>query len=223
DMPRLADWDGNGISIQPNATVAAVRAGTTLILLAFGQRWIAILCGLVVMAVCGTVLFQYLSGIDLHIDTLLMFGHEWGREGVLFPGRMGPPGAISWTIIGLALVVAASSRRALLRGSVPLLASITVAISSLSLIGYFYGADTLYKIPTATIIALQTSTFILATSLGLMFAIPERGPTRLFMESGPAGVLVRRILPALIVVPVVLGFARLEGERAGLYDLAFGT
>jgi signal transduction histidine kinase/ActR/RegA family two-component response regulator len=56
-----------------------------------------------------------------------------------------------------------------------------------------------------------------------MFAIPERGPTRLFMESGPAGVLVRRILPALIVVPVVLGFARLEGERAGLYDLAFGT
>src|SRR4029453_14835020 len=117
DMPRLADWDGNGISIQPNATLAAVLAGTTLILLAFGQRWIAILCGLVVMAVGGTVLFQYLSGIDLHIDTLLMFGHEWGRGGVLFPGRMGPPGAISWTIIGLALVVAASSRRALLRGS----------------------------------------------------------------------------------------------------------
>jgi len=46
---------------------------------------------------------------------------------------------------------------------------------------------------------------------------------RLFREQSPAGVLFRRIVPALIFVPVVLGYLRLSGERMGLYDLAFGT
>jgi signal transduction histidine kinase/ActR/RegA family two-component response regulator len=34
---------------------------------------------------------------------------------------------------------------------------------------------------------------------------------------------MRRILPAVILVPIVLGFVRLWGEQGGLYDLAFGT
>ena len=224
DRPPLTDWYSDGISIQPNTTVATMLAGGALMLLAVGLRRVAIICGLVVAAIGSATLFQYLSGIDLHIDTLLMFGRQWGRTGVLFPGRMGPPGATSWTIIGVAIVIASSrSVTSALRATVPLLALMTTAISSLSLIGYLYGADTLYAVPTATVIALQTSTFILATSMGLMLATPERSLTRLFTESGPAGVLVRRILPALVAVPVVLGLVRLEGERAGWYDLAFGT
>jgi signal transduction histidine kinase/CheY-like chemotaxis protein len=34
---------------------------------------------------------------------------------------------------------------------------------------------------------------------------------------------MRRILPAVIVVPIALGLVRLWGEEVGLYDLAFGT
>jgi signal transduction histidine kinase/ActR/RegA family two-component response regulator len=225
DLPRLTDWNGGGISIQPNATIAAISSGATILLLAFGHRRIASACGVLVAAIGGSVVYQYISGADLHIDTLLMFGREWGRGGLSSPGRMGPPGAISWTIIGCAIVIAAlfpvSWRR--LRSLVPIMASLTAGISCLSLIGYLYGADTLYSIPTATVIALQTSTFILAVSFGLMLAVPEHGAVRLLTEPGPAGVLVRRILPALIIVPVVLGLVRLAGEKAGFYDLAFGT
>jgi signal transduction histidine kinase/CheY-like chemotaxis protein len=225
DLPRLTDWVGDGISIQPNATLASSFAGAALVSLGFGLPRAARVCGVLVMALGGSALFEQLSGIDLGIDSLLMFDRQWGRVGVLFPGRMGPPGATSWTIIGLAIAIASSSRPigSRLKGIVPFLAWLTMGIASLSLIGYFYGADRLYTIPTATVIALQTSTFILATSLGLMFAVPEHGPTYLLTDSGPAGVLVRRILPAVIVVPVVLGFFRLRGEQAGFYDLAFGT
>jgi len=35
--------------------------------------------------------------------------------------------------------------------------------------------------------------------------------------------MVRRVVPAIIVVPILVGLIRLAGERAGLYDLAFGT
>ena len=37
------------------------------------------------------------------------------------------------------------------------------------------------------------------------------------------GFLVRRLLPAAVVVPIVLGLLRLEGERAGLYGMTFGV
>jgi len=225
DLPRLTDWNGGGISIQPNGSIAAFTSGIAILLLEFGYRRIAAVCGVVVAAIGATVIYQYVSGTDLHIDTLLMFGREWGRGGVLFVGRMGPPGAISWTIIGVACVIASlfSSGWVRLRSLVPILASLTASIAFLSLIGYLYGAAVLYSIPTATVIALQTSTFILAVSLGLMLAVPEHGAVRFLTEPGPAGVLIRRILPALIVVPVVLGLVRLAGEQAGLYDLAFGT
>ncbi|HEU4692060.1 MAG TPA: hypothetical protein VFS23_27045, partial [Vicinamibacterales bacterium] len=142
DLPRLTDWIGDGISIQPNATIAATLSGCALLLLASGHRFIAALSGVTVAAIGGSVLYQYLSGTDLQIDTLLLFGREWGQTGVLSPGRMGPPGAVSWTLIGIAIVIASLFR---MQGSrpravVPLLASLTSAIASLSLIGYLYGA-----------------------------------------------------------------------------------
>ncbi|HZM93594.1 MAG TPA: ATP-binding protein [Vicinamibacterales bacterium] len=225
DLPRLTDWNGAGISIQPNATIAAMASGIAILLLEYGHRRIAALCGVLVAAIGSTVLYQYISGVDLHIDTLLMFERQWGRGGVLSPGRMGPPGATSWTIIGFAFIIASlfPTTWVRTRSLVPLIASLTAAIAFLPLIGYLYGANVLYSIPTATVIALQTSTFILAVSLGLMLAVPEHGAVRLLTDTGPAGVLIRRILPALIVIPVVLGLVRLAGEQAGWYDLAFGT
>ena len=35
--------------------------------------------------------------------------------------------------------------------------------------------------------------------------------------------LFRRLLPAAIVVPIVIGWLRFEGERAGLYGAGFGV
>jgi hypothetical protein len=37
------------------------------------------------------------------------------------------------------------------------------------------------------------------------------------------GFLIRRLLPAAVIVPIVLGLLRLEGERFGLYGMTFGV
>jgi signal transduction histidine kinase/ActR/RegA family two-component response regulator len=223
DLPRLTDWNNIGISIQPNAAIAAISASAALILMMSGFRRAAAILGALVTFIGASVLFQYLTGTNLGIDTLLMFDRSWGRVGVLVPGRMGPAGATSWTLIGTALLLSARSRKPKAEASVLVLAVLTASLSSLSLVGYLYGASSLYTIPTLTVIALQTATFIFAASLGLVMSVSERGLMRLLRDKGPAGILVRRVTPAVIGVPILLGFFRLMGERAGLYDHPFGT
>ena len=223
DVPRLADWLNSGISIQPNASIAVITAAIAVLLLWAGLFGAARIAGLVVFTIGATVLFQYASGINLGIDQLFLFGRPWGQALVLVPGRMGPPGAVSWTMIGLAIVLASNRSRSWARAFAPIVALVATAIASLALIGYLYGASALYTLPSVTVIALQTASFILATSVGVVLSVPEHPPIRLLHDETAAGALTRRVFPAVIIVPVVLGMFRLWGEQAGFYDLPFGT
>jgi signal transduction histidine kinase/CheY-like chemotaxis protein len=222
DVPRLADWSNSGIAIQPN-TAIAVMAAALAVLLSGGFTTTARALGILVFAIGVSVLFQNASGIDLRIDGLFLFGRTWGNSLVVVPGRMGPPGAVSWTMIGLAIVLATIRSRPWLRATAPIVALVATAIALFSLIGYLYGASALYTVPSITVIALQTSTFILANSIGVVLCVPEHAPLRLLEDDTAAGALTRRVFPAVIVVPIVLGMVRLWGEQTGLYDLHFGT
>lgn len=224
DMPRLTDWGNSGISIQPNTALAAAAAGAAILLLLCNRNLWALALGTLVAVLGATTFFQHLSAVDFGIDTLLLFGREWGRTAVVFPGRMGPPAAASWTLIGISILLTAGSTakggRWLSLAATSVLA--TAAISSLSLIGYLYGADLLYSIPTATAVALQTSSFILAISVGLLLIANSRGWGPSLTDPGAAGVVVRTLLPAIIAVPLVFGLLRIAGQRAELYNLEFG-
>ena len=41
-------------------------------------------------------------------------------------------------------------------------------------------------------------------------------------SKGVGGALARRVLPAVVILPIALGWLRLQGERGGLYDTEFG-
>src|SRR5687768_1360706 len=105
NIPRLTDWDGGGISIQPNTTIAVMAASAALILINIGFRRIAVGFSVLVVLFGVTALFQNSSGVDLGINTFLMFGRQWGRTGVVIPGLMGFPASASWTLIGTALLL----------------------------------------------------------------------------------------------------------------------
>ncbi|HEX5046388.1 MAG TPA: ATP-binding protein [Gammaproteobacteria bacterium] len=222
NVPVLSDWDMDGIAIQPNATVAAMAAGAALIALALRRLRATAALGGIVLAIGTLTTLEYLTGASFGIDTPLTFGRTWGRVGILSVGRMGPLGSVAWTALGGALVLVARPHT-VPRQVAATLAFVPMTISALSLIGYLYGADALFTIPTLTVIAAQTATFVLAASLALTLSVPEHGPMTLLAKRNAAGVLVRRLLPVLILVPVLLGFARLFGERSDLYNAAFGS
>lgn len=99
DIPRLTDWNGNGIAMFANTAVCACLSGLALLVLArkpeARERMAGILrvLGGVIAGTGILTLFEHATGRNLGIDTLLV--HEpWGQEAATAPMRMGPPASV---------------------------------------------------------------------------------------------------------------------------------
>ena len=219
DLRRLTAW-GGAISIQPNAALAAAAAGAGLVLLAGGRRRAVVPLAAVTGLIGLATFFEHASGIDLSIDALLTFGRPWAGVATVAPGRMGPPSTIAWTLLGLGLLAALGGRRA--RRVAAALGLATIVIGSLSFIGYLFGANPLYAVARRTAIALQTATMIVAVGAGLVAALPDTQPMRTLREHSAAGLLARRALPFVVLVPIALGLLTIRGREAELFDRGLG-
>ncbi len=217
DIRRLTDWAQYGISQMPNNALALAISGAALISLSFGFRRACIVLGAAAGLIGAATLSQHLTGIDLGIDRLV-FPRDWGQLGAVLPGRMGLPSSMSITIFGLSIILSTHKRtcRPAAIGGV-----MVVALSMLSIIGYLFGASMLYTIPKLTAISLQTATMLLALAVGLLTAIPEYQPMLTLFRNDAAAFLVRRALPGVILLPMILGWLIVRGQNAGLIDAAF--
>jgi signal transduction histidine kinase/CheY-like chemotaxis protein len=222
DIPRLTDWWGTGITIKANTAVGITLVGAAVLIAALSRRMLLLvrLLGFLTGALGALTLFEHLTSRDLGIDTLL-FDEPMGAAGTAAPGRMGPPAAASLAALGAALlVINAGGRARVLPVALPI---VVIAITTLSLTGFLYGAEAMYSIPRLTGIAVQTATMLLALAVGTLALQSDREPTKTLVEQSTAGTLARRILTAAFLVPLALGWLRVEGQRLQLYDVAFGT
>jgi PAS domain S-box-containing protein len=221
-ITALTDWWGTGITIKANAALATLATGSALIgtmFLPAARRWV-IAFALFAASLGGLTLFEHVTGWNLGIDTLL-FDETPGSPATVAPGRMGPPASASFLTLGVALVLFTGSPRA--RAISSGLAFAVLAIALLSLTGYAYGAEAAYTIPRYTGIAIHTATMIAALGVGLIAAHRDSRFIRTLTEESAAGVLARRLAPPALVVPLVVGWLRVEGQRRGWYEYAFGA
>jgi PAS domain S-box-containing protein len=225
DLPILADWDLDGIAMFVNTAICAMLCGAAVLLFT-GRRRSPGRLGLVRAAgglaatIAALTLFEHLSGIDLGIDTLL-FDRPWGQRASTSPMRMGPPASISFSLLGAAIWLHTCSSRA--RRWAGTLSMIVVGISSLSLVGYFFGAGRLFVVARTTGIAWQTSSMLFLLGLSLAALSTEHALVAAFRRDDIAGVLTRRLVLPIIVLPLLLGRLEMLGQDHGLYDAAFGT
>jgi PAS domain S-box-containing protein len=220
---RLTDWWNTGIAVKANTAIAVVITAITIIVIVLLPtakllgRWV----GVFVALIGALTIFEYLAGYDLGIDTLV-FDEPQDANSMSAPGRMGLPTAASLLGLGFALFLLASNRSRERTIGIGLTIAV-LAVSTLSLTGYWYGADAIYVIPRVSGIAVQTATMLLALGIALLTAQPDRQPVITIFEDSAAGVLARRIIPAAFAVPLILGWMRVIGPRANLYDHAFGA
>jgi PAS domain S-box-containing protein len=76
--------------------------------------------------------------------------------------------------------------------------------------------------PGYTAVAPHTAFALIALSIGILLARPERALMRMALAETPAGVVLRRLLPVIVTAPLVLGWMIESGRRAGLYGPEFG-
>ncbi|HMA37693.1 MAG TPA: ATP-binding protein [Chloroflexia bacterium] len=213
------------MSMKANTALALVLAGTALELLAAagagGRQQLlgrlgATAAGLLALLTLSQDLFHW----DLGIDQWL-FREPSTALLTVAPGRMDPNTVFNFLLLSAALVLQGTHHRV-----APILAQLLALgsglISLLALIGYFYHITSLYSLGRDSQMAPPTAIAFLVLAIGTFFARPDRALMATLSSQGPGGVLLRRLGPAVILIPVALGWLIYLGYQAHFYLIALG-
>jgi signal transduction histidine kinase len=174
-----------------------------------------------VATIAVLTLYEYLRGGSSGFDTLL-FGHKLQQVSVEPAGRMAVNTAGCFLLLALGLLsIPHDQRKRDLRAQ--MFAMPGLFISLVALLGYVFGVKGMYGVVESSAMALTTAVASMILGLGILVAVPDRGVAALLMDEGVAGVLTRRLLPAALLAPVILGVIRSLGESAGLYNSELGV
>jgi len=167
-----------------------------------------VLLGILVMA-------EHLLGWNLGIDQLIFQDPQPAPDA--FPGRPSLSTALNIFLSGAALLLIGLGR--IRWGQIPAL--LAGAIGLIALLGYLYGVSSLYQVSIYSSMAFHTALAFVILNLGILFAKPYSGMMHIFTQSGFGGMTVRRLLPAAILVPIIIGWLIDQGITANLFDIYF--
>jgi signal transduction histidine kinase/DNA-binding response OmpR family regulator/HPt (histidine-containing phosphotransfer) domain-containing protein len=174
-------------------------------------RWLA--AGVAVAA--GLRVQAYAGGWDTGVDQFLFADRLHGNV-------MAPNTALNFLCLGLGAAFLPSSRRVLEVVSQALIL-FAASVSLLSLTGYIYNLLSFYQVSHHVPMAVNSAMTFAVLCVGLLAARPGRQPTSLLTSPTEGGRMVRRLLPAAVLIPLLLGWVQLAGHRAGLYGVEFGV
>ena len=215
-----------GYPILPLMALCFVLAGGALTLAGRPNRTptteaIQQILAALVATIAGLTLYEYLRGSESGFD-LLLFGDGLKRVSSQPPGRISINSAGSLLLLALALLsIPHDRRRHDLRAQ--MFATPALLIALLAILGYLFGVKGMYSLSQSSGMALWTAIGQLILGLGILVAVRDRGVAVLLMDDGPAGVLTRRLLPASLLAPILLGVIRILGESSGFYETEFGV
>jgi len=214
----LTSFLAGRVPMNPATAVAFGLASVALWLSATpGRRgaaaWIARACAATTACVGAACALQYFGGPNPGVDQWL-FADRLARapEG---PNRMAPNTAVSFVLLGLALLTLdrepASGRRPAQH-----LALVVAFASLLGVTGYVYGAET-HRVYSYIPMALNTAVAFGLAAVGTLAARPAAGFVALFTSRRPIGALGRRVLVAALTMPWAIGWIGLELESIGFF------
>jgi PAS domain S-box-containing protein len=132
---------------------------------------------------------------------------------------MGVATAICFLLLGLAVTFLGLAR------AIPLQRALVGACLMLSLVGvcgYLYEARSLYSMMSFSTVSLLTAAGLFAACVAYFLARPDQGIVSIAASDSTSGLILRTLIPAILLMPVLIGWLRLAGQRANLYDTPFG-
>ncbi|WP_442511172.1 response regulator [Novipirellula sp. SH528] len=158
------------------------------------------------------------------------FDFDDGPDRWLFPAkldvyeihnRMAPNTALNFLLTGLALVFANLRWRwrYLFTETFTLVAAL---VSLLAIVGYAYSSVNLIGMKAYIPMALNTAVGFAILCLGILCSRPTEGLMQVISDRGAGGVMARRLLPAAIIIPTVIGGFRWWAQQQGIFDPVMG-
>jgi PAS domain S-box-containing protein len=152
------------VPMQYNTALGFLLCGTGMLGIAYGKARVATICGGTAGIIGLLTLFEYIFGINIGIDQLLMV-HDI-LVNVSHPGRMAPNTAASFLLSGVSLIIVALFRhRFRVLGA---LGAFVLLLGTMSFIGYLSGTSTAYGWGRMTRMAVHTSIGFIALGAGIV-------------------------------------------------------
>jgi len=225
NLPILRTVVPGGAAMKPLTAVCFALAGLSLWLqaqlltstlrrrLALGSAAVVGLAGLVTLA-------EHLLRLPVSIGDLFFPG-ALAATGLPMPGRMSMSTALCFVLLGLALLLVHGGARWRLRVA-QAFALAVVLIGLIGVEGYLFGMEALFRFRPYATTALHTSLLLVLLGFGVLLARPERGLLAVVISDSAGGRMARRLLPVAILLPIAIGWPRLQGERLGYYETEVG-
>lgn len=188
------------VAMQPTTAIDFLLLGTAVAALgARGAapgvaRGVATVAACVVLVVSGAALVAEVLQRPYPFPSLAYMAQN--------QGRMSGIAAVAHLLLVGGIVALVLHRRALAHGFA--IAALVIGLTAMS--GYAYGPADLYDVGYFQTIALHTAVGITLIACALLLAIGRVGLSHLAQSHTQGGVLVRRLLPVVVIVPAVLGW-----------------
>jgi signal transduction histidine kinase len=181
---------------------------------------VVLVCGAIILLGGAAKVAECAFGFDLNFDQTL-FRKEVNSPGPFGPNEIGMSTALAFICCGLALLLLDVETR---RGFRPAQAFIVIVglMALLVLIGYGYHVLPLSSIGSQLPMALNSAISFELFSIAALAARPGRGLMTVITSDTTGGAMARRLLPAAILIPLVLGALRFSSEKHGFFEIESG-
>jgi PAS domain S-box-containing protein len=166
-------------------------------------------------------LMEYGFNVELGLDSFL-FPSALTSINVSHPGRMSESTALAFLLLNSSLLFRnfiGRGQRILAEG----LALSTVVVGFVALLGYIYNVQVLYGVSAYSSMAVQTATLFVLLGLGTLLTRPDADIVSVIISDQNGGAAARRLLPVVILAPVIIGWLRLRAQNAGWFGTEFGV
>ena len=219
-LPQLITVIPGLVTMKVNTSIGLLLCATAMILRNRVRRstpldYLADAMALLVVVIGVLSLIEWLAGRDFGIDNLLV--KDTLTRPDAFPGRMALATTICFILTGTGVFLLDRATRLS-----QWIVIVGLLIPLLALLVYSYNIQTLYKAYTFHTIALNTAIALLLIAGSHLTARSGRCVHHLLIASTVGGKMTRRLLPAIVIVPLVMGLICEKGMIAGLYEIPFG-
>ncbi len=201
----------------PLTAVMFVLIGGSLLALKAGlpRPQLAAAAGTVLIA--ALVLAEYLIWRNLGLDTLL-FPDDVDLIPSAFPGRPAPISTSCFLLLGLALVLTRQGwhlQHRRLHQSALIVAGVLPLVA---IVGHLFGVAELYAFAPGVGTSLVAALLFLLAAIGVAAATHEAAIIELLVGPDPGTILLRRLLPVAVLIPLLFAVGSLLALRLGLYQ-----